>query len=114
MRSFRRSGLIWCLTLLVGVGLAVFLGGCEDDETNLDDIQGRLDKLEEPPFMVSRANAVRTNANIAFAGYSDAWATATALEEAIDEFVASPEESTFQAAKMAWLRAREAYQPTEV
>ena len=114
MRSFRRSGLIWCLTLLVGIGLAVFLGGCEDDETNLDDIQGRLDKLEEPPFMVSRANAVRTNANIAFAGYSDAWATATALEEAIDEFVASPEESTFQAAKMAWLRAREAYQPTEV
>ncbi len=67
-----------------------------------------------PDPVVTSADVVRTNANIAFAGYSDAWATATALEKAIDEFVDQPDENTFQAAKNAWLRAREAYQPTEV
>ena len=116
MRSFRQSRLIWCLTLVAGLGLLMLLGGCEE-EANLDEVNERLDRLEEPsepPFVVSRANVVRTNANVAFAGYADAYATAVDLKDAIHTFVYGPTESTLQAAKMAWLRAREAYQPTEV
>lgn len=44
-----------------------------------------------------------TNADIAFASYSDAVTTAEALKTAIDTFVATPTEANFQATKQAWL-----------
>jgi putative iron-regulated protein len=52
-------------------------------------------------------------ADIAEAGYEDAWRTAENLQDAVDAFLAQPAEATHQAAKDAWLAARVPYQQTE-
>ena len=106
MCSFRQSRLMWCLIFLLGLGVFVFVGGCgsgDDDE-----------EAQEPTPTIDRAGVVRTNADIAFAGYNDSLSTAMALQQAVDDFVAHPTNGTLQAARDAWLRAREAYQPTEL
>jgi putative iron-regulated protein len=64
-----------------------------------------LDKLRQ---------VLETNADVAFAGYSDAVTTAEALQAAITTFVTSPTEANHAAAKQAWLVAREPYGQTEV
>lgn len=57
---------------------------------------------------------VRTNAQIAFAVYSDAAGTASALHDALHAFVDAPSPETHAAAKAAWIAAREPYQQSEV
>lgn len=118
MRSFRQSRLIWCLVLMLGLVAFVFVGGCgsDDDDDQEDQTTQEMpsDTTQEPPPAVTRADVVKTNADIAFAGYSDALRTAMDLQTAVNTFVDDPTMDTFDDAKMAWLRAREAYQPTEV
>lgn len=60
------------------------------------------------------AKLLETNADIAFAAYSDAVDTAVALQGAIADFEADPTAANLQAAKLAWLVAREPYGQTEV
>lgn len=108
MRSFRQSRLIWCLMFLLGLVTFFFVGGCGSD----DDNDGLV--TEEPAPAVTAADVVMTNADIAFASYSDALDTAMELQTAVNAFVANPTEMTFGAARDAWRKAREAYQPTEV
>lgn len=55
-----------------------------------------------------------TNADIAFAAYSDSVTTAQALQSAIDTLVADPTDANLEAAKQAWLVSREPYGQTEV
>lgn len=62
---------------------------------------------------VTLDNVLRTNAAIAFAVYSDAASTASALHDALHEFVEAPSPATHAAAKAAWLAAREPYQQSE-
>ena len=57
---------------------------------------------------------VNTNADIAYATYSDAVATAEALKTALTTFKNDPTEANLLAAKKAWLVAREPYGQTEV
>lgn len=65
---------------------------------------------ERPP-----AEAVLANyADIALAGYEDSLATARALDAAVDNLLALPNEATLAAARSAWLAARAPYQQTEV
>ena len=109
MRSIRQSRLIWCLLFLLGVVTFLFVGGCGSGDD--DDDQG---SGQPTPAAVTAADVVKTNADIAFASYSDALDTAMELQGAVDAFVANPTETTFDAAKDAWRKAREAYQPTEV
>ena len=59
-------------------------------------------------------DVLTTYADIAHAGYEDSLITAKELQAAIDELVASPSASTFDAAKSAWLASRVPYQQTEV
>ena len=93
------------------MGLVILAGGCGSD----DDGGGQVAEQPTPdPPAVSRADVVVTNADIAYAGYSDALDTAMDLEDAVEAFVANPTVDTFMDAKDAWRRAREAYQPTEV
>lgn len=61
-----------------------------------------------------KAEVVETYANIVFANYQDSLTTAVALQSALEAFVANPGEDTHQAAKDAWLAAREPYGQTEV
>ncbi|MEM6512929.1 MAG: imelysin family protein [Pseudomonadota bacterium] len=66
------------------------------------------------PNSVTRADVVRTNANIAFANYGDSYLVALDLRDAILEFTANPTAETHQAAKDAWLASNEPYGQTEV
>lgn len=52
--------------------------------------------------------------DIALAVFSDALATAQALQQAIDRLVAEPTEANLQAARTAWLAARVPYMQSEV
>ncbi|MEZ2131993.1 MULTISPECIES: imelysin family protein [unclassified Sinorhizobium] len=60
------------------------------------------------------AAVVKHYAEIAHAKYEDSLTTAKALDSAIDAFLAAPSETTLQAAKDAWTKARVPYQQTEV
>lgn len=57
---------------------------------------------------------LETNADIAYAAYSDSVTTAQALKAALATFRADPSEANLLAAKRAWLVAREPYGQTEV
>ena len=57
---------------------------------------------------------VENYADIALAKYEDSLATAQTLDAAIDTFLTSPTAENQQAAKDAWLAARNPYQQTEV
>lgn len=61
-----------------------------------------------------KAAVVANYADIVFASYEDSYKTAVSLQEALQTFVANPSEATQQAAKDAWLAAREPYGQTEV
>lgn len=64
-----------------------------------------------PAAVAERAVAdAKKNALI---GYDDALSAAKALQVAVDTFVATPTEASFEAAKKAWIAARVPYAPTE-
>lgn len=58
--------------------------------------------------------AAETYAQIAFQAYSDAIEAATAMDDALSDFVNEPSTDSQDAAKAAWLAAREPYLQTEV
>jgi putative iron-regulated protein len=80
-----------------GALLAVLAAACDGG--------GELD--DAPPVVDGYIAIVR-------ASYGDAFQAATALRTSIDVFVAAPSPATLQAAKTAWLAAREPYTQTEV
>jgi putative iron-regulated protein len=59
------------------------------------------------------AEILKTYADIALAGYTDALTGGQALKSAIDAFLADPTEATLAAAKQAYIDARAPYQQTE-
>ena len=61
-----------------------------------------------------RADVVKTYADIGQAMYEDALARARVLQKAVRALVDAPSEATLQAAREAWLSAREPYMQTEV
>ena len=61
-----------------------------------------------------KRNAVRNYAEGAYAMYSKSLASAQAMDAAIDRFVAAPSAVRLDAAKRAWLLARDDYGPTEI
>lgn len=52
-------------------------------------------------------------ADLVAANYADAYDDAVALQQAIDDFVSAPSEAGLEAARAAWLVARESYGTTE-
>ncbi len=73
---------------------SIFLVGCSSNETD-------------------RAAIVATYADIVFASYEDSFNAASAMDETIDEFISNPTEANLDAARQAWLDAREPYGQTE-
>jgi putative iron-regulated protein len=71
-----------------------------------DDAAGSQDPTEV-------AEAVATYGRIVLASYEDSLEAAIALDDAIGELVASPSEARLEAAREAWLAAREPYLQTE-
>ena len=66
--------------------------------------------LAAPAFAadVTPEAVVKHYADVALAKYQDSLTTAKALDEAIQAFVANPSEETQNAAKEAWIAARNA------
>ncbi len=88
------------------------------DASVLNLVLGDFTVFLEPEF-VPFDNAgvtalLETNADIALAAYSDSLDTAVALKAAIDAFAQAPTQANLDAAKQAWLVAREPYGQTEV
>ncbi len=61
----------------------------------------------------AKSAAVKNYSNIVYATYSDALTAAQTLKTAIDNFVAAPDATKFQACKDAWLASRIPYNQTE-
>ncbi|MEM8497191.1 MAG: imelysin family protein [Pseudomonadota bacterium] len=101
-------------------------GGVRVDSGVDDNSDGALGdgEVDSTSFVCNGAGGVidtarvqlllETNANIARALYLDSIDTAQALSDAIDAFAASPTQVNLDAAKVAWLVAREPYGQTEV
>lgn len=108
------------LTRLLAAGLALSLLGtaCSDDGDG-DATEGTPSTEADAPAEVvldaADATAVATTyADLAFRMYDDNVAAATELQGAIATFGAAPDEAGLEAAKQAWLDARDLYGPTEV
>ncbi|MEM8983702.1 MAG: imelysin family protein [Pseudomonadota bacterium] len=107
------------LALAAVIGL--FLAGCEGD----DGAAGPAGPAgpagatgatgpSGTPNSVMRDDVVKTNANIAYAVYTDSYLLSLDLRDALQALVDSPSDATLDAAKTAWLDAREPYGQSEV
>ncbi|MFW2373381.1 MAG: imelysin family protein [Gammaproteobacteria bacterium] len=94
------------LTLLASATLSasLLLAGCNGSDDQTNEIHD-LDKMKQ---------VLETNADIAYATYSDSVTTAQQLKTAIETLTADQDQSALDAAKNAWLVAREPYSQTEV
>ena len=70
--------------------------------------------IASPAIAVEKSQVLSTYADIAHAGYEDSLITAKALQDAVDALIADPSQETLDAARTAWLAARDPYQQTEV
>ena len=95
----------WTITTLAEPASAAFPLG-------LGPVFGNI--FEAPSEEATVDTVVRTNAEIAFAAYSDSADAARELRAALAAFVAEPSPENQQSAKAAWLAAREPYGQTEV
>ncbi|HEY7699271.1 MAG TPA: imelysin family protein, partial [Vicinamibacteria bacterium] len=87
----RSAGLTWSAVLVAAAA------GCSSD--------AEIEAL--------KTEVVATYAEIVFASYQDALAGARDLERVVADFVEAPTAEGLDAAKTAWLAAREPYGPTE-
>jgi putative iron-regulated protein len=103
----------WIPLLLVW--LLAGCGGAEEPETGSDATTPAETAAVEATDLTTMKEAVVANyADIVFASYQDSLDTAAALQSALEAFLADPNEESHQAAKEAWLAAREPYGQTEV
>ena len=92
---FKPANIFLSSTVLIALFLIVGCGGAEQEAEAL------------------KPQVVENYANIVLANYEDALSTAREMDSAIQTFVANPSEATHEAAKEAWLAAREPYGQTE-
>ncbi|MCA9943346.1 MAG: hypothetical protein KC449_07685 [Anaerolineales bacterium] len=107
------------LVMMLAVLLFLAACGAESSETDADTAENETAVTNNQPAGESeieslKVEVVGTYADIVYANYVDAYDTAVILQTALQEFVASPSDATHQAAKEAWLAAREPYGQTEV
>jgi putative iron-regulated protein len=85
-------------TLLLGAGL-LFWSSCTPETTD--------------PNADLKTNVVNNYCEIVYASYEDSYNRAVDLQTAINTLVATPTQTSFDAARTAWLAAREPYGQTE-
>jgi putative iron-regulated protein len=102
--------------LLVACTLTACVDDGEDGQQGIDGADGiqGIDGTNGVSTFVTRDDVLKTNANIAYAAYSDSLIAAQDLRTAITTFIATPTEANMKAAKDAWLDSREPYGQTEV
>ncbi|WP_019604753.1 imelysin family protein [Teredinibacter turnerae] len=113
MLSFRKLAISSAVVLLAACG-----GGgssSSDSGSSTSSSSSSSSSSSGGEFSLENARKVlNTNADIAFATYSDSVDTAKALQTAIATFKAEPTQANLDAAKIAWLVSREPYGQTEV
>jgi putative iron-regulated protein len=85
-------------TLLLGAGL-LYMTACTPEEID--------------PNADLKTNVVKNYCEIVYASYEDSYNKAIDLQTAINTLVATPTQTSFDAARTAWLAAREPYGQTE-
>jgi putative iron-regulated protein len=104
----------WIGISIVAAALA-FTACSKDDDTD-NEVANNADNTEvtdTTTTSVSKEEVVENYANIVYASYEDSYNTAVTLQTAINTFTTTPNEANFEAAKKAWLDAREPYGQTE-
>lgn len=99
---------VFSASLLVGCGG----GSSSDGEPNSDP--KTTAPITQEQQISSMQKVLITNANIAYAAYSDSVETTENLLTAIQTFRKDPTQANLDAAKQAWVMAREPYGQTEV
>ncbi|WP_054852772.1 imelysin family protein [Olleya sp. ITB9] len=88
-------------TLVLGLSLSIF--SCNNDD----------DTITEDSNAVSKSDVTATYGNLVYQTYLDSYNSALDMQSVIEDFIATPTEDSFSAAKQAWLDAREFYGLTE-
>lgn len=99
--------------LIVALSLTACVEDGDDGVSGVAGADGAAGKSGVSTY-VTRDDVIKTNANIAYAAYSDALISATELKVVLESFVAAPTTANFSLAKQAWLASREPYGQTEV
>lgn len=98
------------ITITAAIALSLALAACGGDDSSDSSTPPQESTID----LEDVTRLLETNADIALAAYSDAVDTAIDLQNAIASFKASPSQQNLDAAKIAWLVAREPYGQTEV
>lgn len=103
---------------LTALGFLALFAGCEGDDgaTGPAGSAGPAGPTGDSgvPNSATRADVVRTNANIAYASYADSYLMALDMRNALQSLVDDPTDANLAAAKDAWRASREPYGQTEV
>lgn len=92
------------LYFLSALTLIILACSTDNGDEITDDLNGN---------QIEKSAVVTNYANIVFQNYQDSYDAAVLLRTAVNSFVADPTEVNFEAAKTAWLDAREPYGQTE-
>ncbi|HRK37982.1 MAG TPA: imelysin family protein [Burkholderiaceae bacterium] len=94
---------------MISIAMALSMGALVATPARAADVP----KSATAAAAVSHAAVAQQYATLVHANYEDVLSTAKALQSAVDAFLAAPSAATQDAAKNAWLAAREAYGQTE-
>ena len=97
------------LSILLLLGAFLTACGSTTADTEVETEQPAAESTAELEAL--KAEVVANYADMVYANYVDAYETAVTLQTALQTFVANPSEETHQAAKDAWLAAREPLPP---
>ena len=104
--------------MIPGLALCLALGAiaCASEPAPAPTAEPQVAMMEEPKVDVDalKVEVVAHYANGVHGLYSQSLASARVMDTAIDAFLADPNPASLEAAKRAWLRARDDYGPTEV
>ncbi|MCO5318862.1 MAG: hypothetical protein M9942_10530 [Microthrixaceae bacterium] len=96
----------------IAASSALLLGACSSDSDSGSGDSGSEESTASVDEQLM-ADAVATYAEGVHASYEASLASARSMDAAVDAFVADPTEENLEAAKQAWLTARDDYGPTE-
>lgn len=99
--------------LALVVSTSMLLAACGQSEATQSSAVEAAPVTEQQQA-VAPQQVVTHYADLAYANYSDALKTANGLHQSVEKLLAEPTEANLQAARNAWLKARVAYQQTEV
>ncbi|MDP3846450.1 MAG: imelysin family protein [Pseudomonas sp.] len=94
--------------------LAITLAGCGEQTSAPAAKTAAVSATASQLDQTAGKAVVAHYADLALAVFSDALSTGKTLQQAIDAFIAKPNDETLQAARAAWLAARPTYMQSEV